>query len=133
MVGAGPTVLGRAMSDPTNRALAVMFGFVGAVLLILDGLFDFLLGAFFLAIRHPGAFVGSVAQAIVLVVVGLIVGLFTVVGRSRGRDESMAAGLILVVLALAGWFVLGFAAGVLSLVASICILIAGLLFLVASR
>ena len=121
------------MSEFSNPTLAVVFGLVGAALLILDGIFEFVLGAFFLAFRHPGAFVGSFDQAVVLTIVGLIVGFFTILGRTRGRDEGLAAGLILVVLALAGWFVLGFGAGVLSVLASICILIAGLLFLVASR
>jgi hypothetical protein len=121
------------VSYDSNRGLGLLFGLLGAALLVLDGLFEFALGALFLVIRHPVAGVGAVDQAVIFIVLGLIVGFFTIFGRSRGHDETMAAGLVLIVLAFVGWLALGFASGLISLLASVLILIAGILFLVAGR
>jgi chromate transport protein ChrA len=73
------------------------------------------------------------ARSLVLVVVGIVIGMFAVIGRSRRNDRTMAAGVVLVVLAVVGWFGLGFAGGVLELLAALFALIAGVLYLLAAR
>ncbi|MFZ3355488.1 MAG: hypothetical protein WA549_01860 [Thermoplasmata archaeon] len=121
------------MTYRSERPLGLLFGLLGAVLLILDGIFDFFKGAFFLAIHRAGASYSAIDQAIIFIVVGLIAGFFAVLGRSRWGDESLAAGVILVVIAAVGWIAFGFASGVLALLASLCLLIGGILYLVATR
>jgi len=59
------------------------------------------------------------------------VGLFSVYGRSRTADRSLAAGVILVVIALLGWLALGLTAGLAGLLGTLLVLIGGILFLVA--
>ncbi len=121
------------MSSNSNRSLGFLFGLLGAVLLVLDGVFDFIKGAFFLAVRREGASFSAFDQSIIFVAVGIIAAIFAVLGRSRWSEDSLAAGLILVVIAVAGWFALGLASGVLALLASLCLLIGGILYLVAAR
>jgi hypothetical protein len=117
----------------SERPLGLLFGLLGAVLLVLDGVFDLFKGAFFLAIHRAGASYSAFDQAIIFIVVGLIAGFFAILGRSRWGDESLAAGVILVVIAVVGWLALGFASGVLALLASLFLLIGGILYLVATR
>ncbi|MGA8511532.1 MAG: hypothetical protein WB778_02230 [Thermoplasmata archaeon] len=121
------------MTYRSDRPLGLLFGLLGAALLVLDGIFDFFKGAFFLATHRAGASFSSLDQSIVFIVVGLIAGFFAILGRSRWGDESLAAGIILVVMAVVGWLALGFASGVLAILASLCLLISGILFLVAKR
>jgi len=116
-----------------DRNLAFLFGALGAILLILDGLIDFVGGVVFLALGFGGHALIAWDRSVIDVVVGLIIGLFAVIGRTGARDRAVAAGVILVVLAIVGWFGLGFAGGVLALLAALFALLSGILYLLSAR
>ncbi len=121
------------MTADSDRRLALIFGVIAAVLLVVDALLRFLVGAIFLATGRELAALGSANEAVIFLVLGLVIGFFAILGRSREADRSLAVGIILVVLALVGWLALGFAGSVLALLAAVFTLIAGILFLVAGR
>jgi hypothetical protein len=121
------------MSDGGDRRIGFVFGGIGAALLILAGFLNLLSGAVFLALGHGARGLGDWGHAIVLVVVGLIVGAFSLIGRGRGRDESLMAGAVLLVIALVGWLALGFANGLVSVLGLVCVLVGGLVYLLAGR
>jgi hypothetical protein len=111
----------------------MIFGLLAAALLIVAAILRFFIGILFLATGHGLAGIGSFASSIIFVVVGLIIGLFSVIGRSRAEDRSIAIGVILIVLAVLGWLVLGFSSSLLAIIAGVLTLIAGILFLAAGR
>lgn len=121
------------MTRGSDRPIAMLFGLLGAALLVLDGLFDIARGAVLLAIREGPRTFHPFAEGLIYVVLGAIVAFFAILGRSRWGDGSLAAGVVLTVLAVAGWFVLGFTQSTIALLASVLVLISGLLFLVAGR
>lgn len=116
-----------------DRNLGFLFGVLGAVVLVAVGLIDFLGGFVFLALGSGHSAIAAWGRSVVYVIVGLIVGLFAFLGRSGGNDRTLTAGVILVVLAIVGWFALGFAGGVLELLAALFALIAGVLYLLSAR
>lgn len=116
-----------------DRRLGMVFGVLGAVLLVAAAVVRFFVGVLFLATGHGIDALGSVNDAVIFLVVGLVIGFFAILGRSRGNDRSLVAGVILVVLAIVGWFALGFGSSVLAILGAIFTLIAGILFLVAGR
>jgi hypothetical protein len=116
-----------------DRAIGAVFGLVGAGLLVLDGLVDLIRGVVYLAIGRGTHAFGPFDQALLFVVVGLVVAFFSILGGLRRDDRGLVAGAVLVVIALAGWLVLGFGSGVLALLGSIFVLIAGVVFLVSAR
>jgi hypothetical protein len=120
------------MSAEGNRGIASIFGFLGAALLLLDSLILLVSGVFYLAVSHGARALGAFDSGIVLFVIGLVVAFFSVIGRRHTRDNSVVAGIVLVILALAGWLVLGLTSGVLALLGTVFVLIAGVVFLVAS-
>ena len=109
-----------------------MFGVLSAILFILAAAVDFIGGFVFLAFGSGGHALGSWARSVIDVVVALMVGLFTVLGRSGDRDRTLAAGVILVVLAFVGWFALGLTGEILALVGVLFALVAGILYLVST-
>lgn len=113
--------------------LAMVFGLLGALLLVLEGLIDLIAGAVLIALGHGLAGLGTWQHAVVVLVVGVIVGLFTAYGRASTGDRALAAGVILVVIALVGWLAFGLAGGILGILGSLFVLIAGILFLVGHR
>jgi hypothetical protein len=121
------------MSSGGDRRLGMMFGLVGALLLILAGLLDLVSGVVFVAFGHGSRAFGAWSESVVLIVVGVLIGFFAFFGRTHDRDRSFAAGLILVVLAVVGWLVLGFATGVVPLLGSVFVLVGGVLFLASGR
>ncbi|MGA8710313.1 MAG: hypothetical protein WB786_03670 [Thermoplasmata archaeon] len=121
------------MSSSGDRNLGFLFGALGAVFLVAAGVVDFLGGFVFLAFGLGGHAIGAWDRSLVNVVVGVIVGLFTFVGRSGGKDRAVTAGVILVVLAIVGWLGLGLAGGVLELLGALFALIAGILYLLSAR
>ncbi len=121
------------MSAVGDRRLGFLFALLGAGLLVLSGLLDLATGAVVFALGHGGRAIGYLDPAILAIGVGAIVGLFAVLGHQPDTDRSFAAGAILLVLVLVGWLVLGFASGVLPLLATICILVGALLYLLAGR
>ena len=120
------------MADDERR-LALIFGLLGALLLVLEGVIGLVTGAVLLAFGHGFRALGAWDHALLLIVVGVIVGFFAVFGRSRSGDRSVAAGVILFAIALLGWLVLGLPTGLLGILGSILVIISGLLFLVSGR
>jgi hypothetical protein len=121
------------MTADGDRRLALIFGIIAAVLLIVDAALRFLVGILFLATGRELAALGSVNGAVIYLVIGLVIGFFSILGRSRGADRSLAVGVVLIVLAIVGYLALGFGASVLALLAAVFTLIAGILFLAAGR
>lgn len=122
----------RTMADDERR-LAMVFGILGALLLVLEGLIELVAGVVLIALGHGLAALGTWQHAVIVLVVGVIVGLFTAYGKSSARDRALTAGVILVVIALIGWIAFGLAAGILGILGTLLVLIAGILFLLASR
>ncbi len=123
----------RSVTADGDRRLGLIFGVVAAVLLVVDALLRFLVGIVFLATGRELAALGSADEAVIFLVLGLVIGFFAVLGRSRGADRSLAVGIILIVLAIVGWLALGFGSSLLAILAAVFTLIAGILFLVAGR
>lgn len=120
------------MSSPSNRRLAMIFGLIGALFFVLEGLLGLVEGAVLLAFGHGYFALGVWGHAFVVIVVGIVVGFFSFFGRSRDRDRGVAAGVVLIVIVVLGWLVLGLAGGVLALLGALFVIIAGVLFLVSS-
>lgn len=121
------------MASSRDRDLAFLFGVLAAVLLLVEGVIDFFGGFVLLAFGSGVHALGAWDRSVIDVVVGLVVGLFAFLGRSGTSDRTLAAGVVLVVLAIVGWFGLGFSNGVLALVAALFSLTAGVLYVVAAR
>jgi hypothetical protein len=121
------------VSTYSDRRLGLTFGVIAAALLVVDAFLRLLFGVVLLASGHAHAAAGSVGGAVIFLVVGLLIGLFAVLGRTRDSERSLAAGVILIVLALVGWLALGFGGSLLAILAAVFALIAGILFLVAGR
>lgn len=113
--------------------MGLIFGVIAGVLLVVDAVLRFLVGFVFLATGRELAALGSVDEAVIFLVLGLVIGFFAILGRSRDADRSLAVGVILIVLAIVGWLALGFATSLLAVLAAVFTLIAGILFLVAGR
>lgn len=118
-----------------NR-LGFLFGVLAAVMLFLDVLLTIILGVSDIVVRgfHAATFVGALTHGILDIVFGLLFLVFAAVGGrppwnyQQGRpqsDHSLAAGVILIVLAIGTWYILGL--GLLSALAGIFGLIGGIL------
>ena len=121
------------MPGSDTRGLALIFGILGALILVLGGVIDFVGGFVFLALGLGGHALGAWYRSVIYVVVGIVIGLFTVIGRSGGKDRTFTAGVVLIVLAIVGWFGLGLADGLFALLAALFALIAGILYLLSAR
>ncbi|MGA8541930.1 MAG: hypothetical protein WB947_00070 [Thermoplasmata archaeon] len=121
------------MTADSDRRLAFIFGALGAVLLVIAAIVRFFLGVVFVATGHGYLGIGSIGESVIFLVVGLVIGFFALIGRSRGTDRSLAVGVILVVLAIVGWVALGFGSSLLALLGAVFTLISGIIFLVAGR
>jgi len=115
------------------RRVAFLFGLLSAILLIIAGTVDFVGGFIFLVLGSGGHALRAWAEWFVLVVVGIVVGLFAAIGRGPGSDRAMAAGVVLIVIAIVGWLGLGLGNGVLGLLGALFCLIAGILYLLSIR
>lgn len=120
------------MADEERR-LAMIFGFAGALLLVLEGLLELLTGVVLVAVGHGLRALASWEHAFVVILVGVIVGFFASYGRSRTGDRSVAAGVVLLVIALLGWLALGLTGGLLGLLGTLLVVISGVLFLTSRR
>ncbi len=121
------------MTADGDRRLALIFGVIAAVLLVVDAALRFLVGILFLATGRELAALGTANEAVIYLVIGLVIGFFSILGRSRGADRSLGVGIVLIVLALVGYLGLGFGGSVLALLAAVFTLIAGILYLAAGR
>ena len=120
------------MSAGGTRGLAFLFGLLAALLFVVAGVVDLVGGVVFFAFGHGGPAIGALSRSVIDVVFGILVGGFTIFGHSGVRDRAVAAGVILVVLALLSWLALG-VGGLLGLFAALFALIAGILYLVSER
>ncbi len=111
----------------------MIFGLIAATLLILAALLRFLAGIVFAVSGRGFLALGSLDGAVILLVLGLLIGFFAILGRSREADRSIAAGVLLVVLAVVGWLALGFGNSLLAILGAVFTLISGILFLVVGR
>jgi hypothetical protein len=121
------------MTGSDDRRIAFILGVLGAVLLLLAAVLHFAVGVGLLITGATRSATGSLGSSVVEVVVALLIGFFAFLGRARGSDRNIAAGIVLVVLAVVGWAALGFGADLLALLASILTLLSGVLFLLAGR
>ncbi|HTW77038.1 MAG TPA: hypothetical protein VMG14_04650 [Thermoplasmata archaeon] len=121
------------MAAADDRRIGFLFGVLAAVLLLVAALLSLIVGIAFLVTGafHPAA--GSIGASVIEVVVALLIGFFAFLGRGRGGDRSVTAGIVLIVLAVVGWLALGFGGSLLAILASIFALIAGVLFVLAGR
>jgi hypothetical protein len=117
----------------SNRAVGFLFGILGAILIVLEGLLDFIRSALFLAIGHPLIAWDEFTASILFVVLGIVFAVLAMLGRSRGNDRALASGVVMVVLALLGLVVLGFANGLVGLLGTIFVLIGGIFYIVEAR
>jgi hypothetical protein len=121
------------MTGQDDRRIAFVLGAIAAILLLLDALLHFVAGIALLITGAGHVGVGSIGTSVVEIVVALLIGFFAYLGRSRGNDRSITAGVVLVVLAIVGWLALGFGGSLLAILASVLALISGVLFLAAGR
>jgi hypothetical protein len=120
------------VSAEGNRGIASVFGILGAVLWLVDAVILLVSGVVYLAVNHGARALGAFDSGIVLFVIGLVVAFFAVLGGRRTRDNSVVAGIVLLVVAIVGWLLLGLASGVLDLLGTIFVLISGVVFLVSA-
>ena len=111
----------------------MVFGILGSLLIILDGLLRAIGGAIGAAFGHGQSALAAWDQAFLLVAVGAISGFLSLYGRSGPRDQGVGVGAVLIVLAVIGWFALGLGNGLLALLGTVLVLIGGILFLASAR
>ncbi|HUJ78082.1 MAG TPA: hypothetical protein VLX64_03640 [Thermoplasmata archaeon] len=121
------------MSTDGDRKLGAAFGLIGAGLLVLEALLDLVRGVVYLTVGHGAKAFGPFDEALILIVVGIVVAVFSAIGGVRRQDRALVSGAVLVVIALAGWLLLGLTSGVIALLGTIFVLIAGVVFLASSR
>jgi hypothetical protein len=118
------------MEDRTERTIGHLFGLVGGLLVMLGGLVAAVFGIADAVLgRTLGAATG-LAEAVVLLVVGALILLFTQFGVHGWRDRPLASGVLLVVLAVVSWGLLGLGSNLLALVGGLFALLAGVLYLI---
>lgn len=121
------------MSVQGDRRLGFYFGLLAAVLLALAAILRFVLGVVVLATGHGIAAIGPFGSSLIFVVAALLIGFFSFVGRRPDADRSLAAGVVLIVIAVLGWLVLGFSGSVLAILAGVLAIVGGILFLLGGR
>jgi hypothetical protein len=110
----------------------MIFGLIAAVLLCVEAILSLVYGAAYVASGEPIHPVNVVDGAVVLFVFGVLVGLLSLMGASRGARRSFVVGIALVVLAIVGFLAFGLSRSLLTLFADILTLVAGAVFLMAS-
>lgn len=121
------------MDGSNDRRIATLFGLLGAALILLEGFLDLVRGVVYLAVGRGGRAYLPFDQALIFLVVGLIVVLFSVLGGLRGEGRSLVAGAVLVVVVVVGWLAFGLTSGLLAILGGLLVLVAGVVFLVSGR
>jgi hypothetical protein len=117
----------------STRVLGLVFGLLAAALLALAALISAILGIVALVGAGVPYGLSSGATAIVEFVLAILTALFAVLGAQREREFALPGGIVLIVLALAEWFVFDFGHHLLVLLAGLFSIVAGLLFAVGRR
>jgi len=118
------------METTTERTMGHLFGLLGGLLILVGGLVAAIFGFANLALGRTLGAAGSLSEAVVLFVVGALVLLFAQLGEHGWKERPVAAGVMLVILAVVGWAVMGTGANVLALIGGILALLAGVLYLI---
>lgn len=121
------------MTEAGDRRIGGIFGLLGAVLLAAEAILDLARGVFDLAVGHGGITSFPFSEALILLVLALIVGFFSVLGGMRPENHAVVAGVVLLVLAIVGWLVLGLGGGVLAILGAVLMVVAGIVFLASGR
>jgi len=121
------------MADGGDRKVATVLGLLGAFLIACEGLLDLVRGVVYLAVGRGIHALAPFDQGVIFLVVALLIVVFSAMGMVRREGRATVAGAVLVVLAIAGWIVLGFGSGLLAVLGSLLVLIAGVVFLVQGR
>ena len=111
-----------------ERDLALSLGLLAACLLVVGTVVDF---AFATADLLRGHLPGDLGFLAIELVVAALTAVFSIYGASRSGENALAAGVLLVVLALLDWGLLGLGRGLFSLLGLVLTLLAGVLFALA--
>ncbi|HEV2166311.1 MAG TPA: hypothetical protein VGS23_04975 [Thermoplasmata archaeon] len=82
--------------------------------------------------RSAGEALRATVGSIEIFVVGVLILVFVFVGSNRGRDSSLASGVVLIVLAVVTWFWTG-PADLLGVLGALLALLSGVLFVIPDR
>jgi hypothetical protein len=129
----GSPRLSTLMSGSGGEGLALGLALLGGILIVLEGLVDAVRGAVFLAVGRTGIALGTWSQSLLFVLLGIVLIAVAVYGHGARSDGSRAAGLVLVLIPVLGFFLFGFLNGVLVLLGAVLVLVAGVVFLTARR
>jgi hypothetical protein len=119
------------MPEASDRRLGVVFGLLGAVLWIVEAILDLARTVYSVALGHGYAALSPFGEAVLLIVLGLVVALFSAIGRARSNGRNFVVGAVLLAIAIVGWFGLGFGGSLVALLGTVFVLIAGIVFIVA--
>jgi hypothetical protein len=101
---------------------------LGAILIVLEGLIDAIRGVVFVVVGRTGFAFGAWSQSLVFVLLGIVLFVIVLYGRAARPDGTRAAGIVLVILPLLGFFLFGFLNGILVLLGAVLVLVAGILY-----
>jgi hypothetical protein len=118
------------MTELTEQRLGYGFGLLGGGLIALGGLVSLLIGTADILLGRPYGAIGAASAAIVLFVVGGLAMFFAWLGHRDWSSRPLASGVLLVVIAVVGWFVVGIDSNLLALIGSLFVFLAGILYLV---
>lgn len=121
------------MRATSERSIGGGLALLGAVLVGLEGLLVWVGGVVATAAGRPGLGTSDFGRGLVLVVVAVLAAFFASLGRRDRAEYGTTAGAVLVVLAVTGFFVLGFQNGVLALLGGVLFLVGGVVLLFAGR
>lgn len=114
-----------------DRAVAALFGLLGAVLIALEGLLDLVRSVIYLAVGRGGHSYQPFDQGVIFLVLGLIIAVFSILGVQRHQERTAVAGAVLIVVAVFGWVTLGLGSGLLAILGAILVMVGGVVFLVS--
>jgi hypothetical protein len=120
------------MAPSSERKIGAVFGLLGAALIALDGVLDVARGIFYAVVGRHGRILGPIDQALIFFVIAIIIALFSILGGMRREGRAIAAGVVLIVIAIFGWLALGFGYGLLAILGALLTLIAGIVLLASA-
>jgi succinate-acetate transporter protein len=118
------------MRDVSERTLGYAFGLLGGLLIALGALVALVTGAVDVVLGRAFGAVAAMTEAVIWFVIAALALFFAYLGQHPWRDRPIASGVVLVVVALIGWGLLGLGTNLVSLVGTVFVLLAGVLYLV---